>query len=94
MSRSHLHFREFTRIYEMLQLAVTYSRIVASHRIASTSSGGIKKTGAERKGRKRRASPALTIFPPRGAEREGVGWGGGGGRATSRARITAAVARL
>lgn len=64
-ARSHLlHLREFTRIYEMLKLEVTYSR----SRIVSTSRGGIKKK-KRRKGIRRngKTSPALTIFSSRRA---------------------------
>lgn len=67
---SSLHLREFTRIYEMLELGVTYSR----SRVVSTSWSGIKKEKKNRKRKERRergrTSPALTIFSS---------WGRGGG---------------
>lgn len=56
ISRSPLHFGEFVRIYEMLELEVTYSRI----RIVSTSSGAaLEEKKNERKGE---TSSALTIL--------------------------------
>lgn len=53
MSRSPLHLREFARIYEMLELEVTYSR----SRIVSTSCGAALKKGGNSK-----TSLVLTIL--------------------------------